>query len=222
MPVTTNYGIPTQDDPNVWNIVTDNAITANAVDLALLKVDTLRVGTGAQRAAFTTATNGINWQDTDSIGMIWKRVGAAWVPAVWGWSGTTAQRDAFSSSAPAGFTWFSTTDNTAYTRVGGSWVVQNPDPAWTTVMTPGPAGSILSQYRKFEGYVEMRGVGTKPAGTPLMFSLPVGYRPFQTFNFFDPATPGASPPITVTAAGDVNHSNTAAAWVSLDSIRFGV
>ena len=222
MAVTSPDNIRTPDSGDQYALVQDLGVLADSTQAAITKRANLYVGTAAQRTAFTTATNGMNWQDTDSITMIWKRVGAAWVPAVWGWSGTTAQRDAFSSSAPAGFTWFSTTDNTAYVRVGGSWVVQNPDPAWTTVMTPGPAGSLLSQYRKFEGYVEMRGVGTKPAGTSLMFSLPVGYRPFQTFNFFDPATPGASPPITITAAGAVNHSNTAAAWVSLDSVRFGV
>lgn len=80
MPITTNYSLPSPDDPNLWNIVTDMAIMMNAVDLALLKVDTLRVGTGAQRAAFTSATTGTHWQDTDGSQAEFVRIGANWKP----------------------------------------------------------------------------------------------------------------------------------------------
>lgn len=78
-------------------------------------------GTAAQRTAFlSTAVNGMLWQDTDSIKMIWRKDGAAWVPAVWRWSGTTAQMNAF-TQAPNGFEWFNTTDNGDYVRLGGVW-----------------------------------------------------------------------------------------------------
>ena len=123
MPVTTNYAIPTQDDPNLWNIVTDNAITANAVDLALLKVDTLRVGTGAQRTAFTAATNGIHWQDTDGQQLEYVRTGGAWLAlGSKFYSGTAAQRVAF-TSAPAGSQWQDTDGKKiTYVRDGSAWI----------------------------------------------------------------------------------------------------
>lgn len=80
-------------------------------------------GTAAQRAAFlSTAVNGMLWQDTDGIKMIWRKDGAAWAPAVWRWSGTTAQMNSFGANAPDGFEWFNTTTNTTHTRLGGSWV----------------------------------------------------------------------------------------------------
>ena len=78
-------------------------------------------GTAAQRTAFlSTAVNGMLWQDTDGIKMIWRKDGAVWVPAVWRWSGTTAQMTAF-TQAPNGFEWFNTTDNSEYVRLGGVW-----------------------------------------------------------------------------------------------------
>lgn len=79
-------------------------------------------GTAVQRAVFlATASSGMLWQDTDGIKMIWRKDATAWVPAVWRWSGTSAQMGSF-TQAPNGFEWFNTTDNCTYVRFGGAWV----------------------------------------------------------------------------------------------------
>ena len=125
---TTARGIWTPSDTDAVDFTTHLATMAGTIDTAITNgLNTIGAGanahkgTAAQRTAFTsTAVNGMLWQDTDSIKMIWRKDGAAWVPAVWRWSGTTAQMNAF--AAPNGFEWFNTTDNSDYVRLGGVWV----------------------------------------------------------------------------------------------------
>lgn len=126
---TTARGIWTPSDTDAVDFTTHLATMAGTIDTAITNgLNTIGAGanafkgTAAQRTAFlSTAVNGMLWQDTDSIKMIWRKDGAAWVPAVWRWSGTTAQMNAF-TQAPNGFEWFNTTDNRDYVRLGGSWV----------------------------------------------------------------------------------------------------
>lgn len=200
MPVTTNYGIPTQDDPNLWNIVTDNAITANAVDLALLKVDTLRVGTGAQRAAFSTAPNGLHWQDTDGQQLEYVRTGGVWLAlGSKAYSGTAAQRTAF-TTAPPGSLW-TDTDGTKqlYSRDGAAWVLVQPiestgtpvlGSGWTGVVSPGLWDGL--KVTKWGRMVTVSGAVQKGtfAALETAATLPVGFRPATTF----PATSYTSAP----------------------------
>lgn len=115
-----NLRTPNPGDP--YNLVPDLATLAQDVQNALNnKQSNVFKGTAAQRVAFlSTAAVGMLWQDTDGIGMLWKKVGVAWVPAVWRWSGTTAQMNAF-TQAPNGFGWFNTTDNLDYVRLAGVW-----------------------------------------------------------------------------------------------------
>ena len=115
-----NLRTPNPGDP--YNLVADLATLASDTQVALnKKVSNLLTGTAAQRVAATgTATAGMLWQDTDGTKMIWRKDGAAWVPAVWRWSGTSSQRTGF-TQAPDGFEWFNTTDNSEYVRLGGVW-----------------------------------------------------------------------------------------------------
>lgn len=127
---TTARGIWTPSDTDAVDFTTHLATMAGTIDTAITNgLNTIGAGanafkgTAAQRTAFlSTAVNGMLWQDTDSIKMIWRKDGAAWVPAVWRWSGTTAQMNAF-TQAPNGFEWFNTTDNSDYVRLGGAWVI---------------------------------------------------------------------------------------------------
>lgn len=123
---TTAKGIWTPDNTDDYDLVVDWAANANSVDAAISTYGNALKGTAAQRTAFTTtATNGMLWQDTDGIRMIWRKDGAVWVPAVWQWSGTTAQMNAF--TAPTnGFRWQNTSDNLTYVRQGSSWVLPYP------------------------------------------------------------------------------------------------
>ena len=222
---TTARGIWTPSDTDAVDFTTHLATMAGTIDTAITNgLNTVGAGanaykgTAAQRTAFTsTAVNGMLWQDTDSIKMIWRKDGAAWVPAVWRWSGTTAQMNAF--AAPNGFEWFNTTDNSDYARIGGVWVGE-----WVTAMPAGPDAAPRAQYRKTGSYVEMRGMGTKASGTYGLFTLPSGFRPGSTLNFHDAATPGGSSQsnIQIFASGAVNHSDVNSAWVSLDLVRFWV
>ena len=125
---TTARGIWTPSDTDAVDFTTHLATMAGTIDTALTNLQNAvgaganaYRGTAAQRAAFlATAVVGQLWQDTDSITMLWKKVGAAWVPAVWRWQGTTAQMNAF-TVAPNGFSWFNTTDNSEYVRLAGVW-----------------------------------------------------------------------------------------------------
>ncbi len=125
---TTARGIWTPSDTDAVDFTTHLATMAGTIDTAITNgLNTIGAGanafkgTAAQRTAFlSTAVNGMLWQDTDSIKMIWRKDGAAWVPAVWRWSGTTSQMNAF-TQAPNGFEWFNTTDNSDYVRLGGVW-----------------------------------------------------------------------------------------------------
>ena len=120
MATTSPDNLRTPNPGDSYNLVPDLATLANDVQAALL-TRSARFGTAAQRADFlSTAPVGFLWQDTDGIGMLWKKSGAAWVPAVWRWSGTTAQMNAF-TQAPNGFEWFNTSDSANYTRFSGVW-----------------------------------------------------------------------------------------------------
>ena len=119
-----NLRTPNPGDP--YNLVADLATFANDVQVALnKKVSNLLKGTGAERTAATgTSTNGMLWQDTDGIKMLWRKDGAAWVPAVWRWSGTSTQMNGF-TQAPEGFEWFNTSDSSNYLRISGAWSVSS-------------------------------------------------------------------------------------------------
>lgn len=128
MPLTSNWNIWTPDDADNYDFIVDSAATAQTVDDALTDVASRAnafKGTVAERTAFTsTAVDGMLWQDTDGIKMIWRKESAAWVPAVWRWSGTTPQMNSF--AAPDGFEWHNSTDGVTYTRLSSAWSANTP------------------------------------------------------------------------------------------------
>jgi hypothetical protein len=121
---TTARGIWTPSDTDAVDFTTHLATMAGTIDTALANGANVYRGTAAQRVSFLgSASAGMLWQDTDSIKMIWRKDGAAWVPAVWRWQGTTAQMNSFAASAPAGFEWHNSTDSNSYVMLGGIWLL---------------------------------------------------------------------------------------------------
>lgn len=122
MATTTPDNILTPDAGDQYALVQDLGLMADSVQDALTRRGNALKGTAAQRvSALNSSDPGVLWQDTDGIGMIWKRGASAWVPAVPSWFGTTTQMNAF-TQAPAGFGWFNTSVGRQYNRVSGSWV----------------------------------------------------------------------------------------------------
>lgn len=136
----TQLGIKAPDLPDPFNPVGDMNTLASTADTAIRQAASR--GTAAQRAAFTAAApNGTLWQDTDGVKMIWRKDGASWVPAVWRWSGTTAQMNAF-TQAPTGFKWFNSSESREYVRLAGAWSFDS-GPSGTVTFNSG-AGSQIS------------------------------------------------------------------------------
>lgn len=117
----TPRGIVAPNLPDPYNLVGDLNTLAQTADAAIGDVANAHRGASSQRTAFTTtATNGMLWQDTDGIKMLWRKDGTAWVPAVWRWAGTTAQMNGF-TQAPNGFEWFNSSTSSRHVRMGGAW-----------------------------------------------------------------------------------------------------
>ncbi len=172
-----NLRTPNPGDP--YNLVADLATLASDTQVALNKrVSNLLTGTAAQRVAATgTATAGMLWQDTDGIKMIWRKDGASWVPAVWRWSGTTAQMNAF--AAPNGFVWVDTSNNGAYLRTGGSWVLTNMGRRvpLSTVMTPASGRSVSGYAIVTPGSLKLVVDVTGSVDNTSLGTLVSGYQP---------------------------------------------
>ena len=84
-------------------------------------------GTVSERNAFeSSAPEGSLWVDTDGIKMIWRKGVSVFEPAVWRWSGTATQMNAF-TLAPDGFAWFNTSNSREYVRLGGAWKLSYVD-----------------------------------------------------------------------------------------------
>lgn len=206
MPLTSNWNIWTPDDADNYDFIVDSAATAQTVDDALsdvaLSANAFK-GTVAERTAFTsTAVDGMLWQDTDDIKMIWRKDGAAWVPAVWRWSGTTAQMNSFGANAPDGFEWFSTTDNVEYIRLGGAWFggVGN-----ITTLGTGVAVTYLDLRRIAPKFAQLTLNVNRPTGgfgnTSHVLTLPSGFLPVGTWADLVTTTETAAPTATLRLDG---------------------
>lgn len=114
-----NLPAPSLTDP--YAVTQDFLNLADATQAALNRRGNAYRGTSTERTAFTSASIGTLWKDTDGIKMLWQRESSSWVPAVWRWGGTTAQRTAF-TQAPAGFEWYDTTLNATFLRSGTTWI----------------------------------------------------------------------------------------------------
>ena len=122
MAVTSPDNIRTPDSGDQYALVQDLGVLADSTQAAITKRGNLYVGTAAQRTAFTTAVNGVNWQDTDGTAARYVRVAGAWVmQGDKAYSGPSAQRTAF-TTAPAGVTWQDTDGGkNSYVRDGSVW-----------------------------------------------------------------------------------------------------
>lgn len=172
---------------------------AGTIDNALDLYGNALRGTASQRAAFlSTAVDGMLWQDTDGIRMIWRKDGALWVPAVWRWRGTTAQMNSFGANAPDGFEWFNTTDNSEYVRLGGVWVggkipisLASGVTATVNQLTKHPdktATLILRATRAGSNFSVNPAIGTLPPG----YYPPVPWAPITSTALSTATTPAIS------------------------------
>ena len=127
MPVTPK-GIVSPNAADPYDLTVDLAAMAASIDDAIETGGILRKGTATERGDLEGVENGTIWQDTDGIKMLWRydsTVSGGWTPAITRWRGTTAQRTAFLSNAPAGFQWYDTSLNRAYVKRGTAWVVES-------------------------------------------------------------------------------------------------
>lgn len=143
MATTTPDNIWTPDAGDQYALTQDLGANADSVQAALIRRGNAYKGSTAQRTAFSSAEDGVLWQDTDGIKMVWRRDGVNWVPAVWRWTGSLSQMNAF-TAAPVGFHWYNTTDNMDYVRRGGAWVLVNPPAPITTGTVLAPTGTLPS------------------------------------------------------------------------------
>lgn len=146
MAVTSPDNIRTPDSGDQYALVQDLGVLADTTQAAITKRGNLFVGTAAQRTAFTTATNGMNWQDTDGTAARYVRVAGVWVmQGDKAYSGTAAQRTAF-TTAPNGSLWTDTDGlKLVYKRDGATWVITgSPLLAEISSSTDYPSTSVVN------------------------------------------------------------------------------
>lgn len=65
-----------------YNLIADWATSMQSVQAALVQRANMYVGTSTQRTAFTSAPEGVHWQDTNGTKQEWVRQSNAWVATV--------------------------------------------------------------------------------------------------------------------------------------------
>ena len=171
MAVTSPDNIRTPDSGDQYALVQDLGVLADTTQAAITKRGNLFVGTAAQRTAFTAATNGIHWQDTDGTAARYVRVAGAWVmQGDRAYAGTAAQRTAF-TTAPNGSLW-SDTDGTKllYKRDGAAWVSVAPTNVIGRV-------SSTTAYTSATTILTLSASGLTPASTVLVQVSPIPLYP---------------------------------------------
>lgn len=141
MATTTPDNIWTPDAGDQYALTQDLGANADSVQAALIRRGNAYKGSTAQRTAFSSAEDGVLWQDTDGIKMVWRRDGVNWVPAVWRWTGSLPQMNAF-TAAPVGFHWYNTTDNKDYVKRASSWELVSPPSPITSGTVTVPTGTL--------------------------------------------------------------------------------
>ena len=178
MAVTSPDNIRTPDSGDQYALVQDLGVLADTTQAAISKRGNLYIGTAAQRTAFTTAVNGVNWQDTDGTAARYVRVAGAWVmQGDRAYAGTAAQRTAF-TTAPNGSTWQDTdAPFKSYWRKGSTWEPEITEGA----ITPEAGSTITIQAltRDKAGYVTglARIQRTSWVSAAVVATVPVGFRP---------------------------------------------
>ena len=78
MSTTTPDNLFSPNPSDNYNLIADWATSMQSVQAALAKRGNLYIGTSAQRVAFTTAPDGVHWQDTDGAKLEYIRTSGAW------------------------------------------------------------------------------------------------------------------------------------------------
>lgn len=65
-----------------YNLIANWATSMQSVQAALVKRGNMYVGTSTQRTAFTTAPEGVHWQDTNGGKLEYVMQGGSWTPSV--------------------------------------------------------------------------------------------------------------------------------------------
>ena len=78
MALTTPDAIRSPNDGDQYALVQDLGVLADSTQVAITRRANMYVGTSAQRVAFTTAADGVHWQDTNGGRYEWIRTGGAW------------------------------------------------------------------------------------------------------------------------------------------------
>lgn len=168
-----------------YNLIADWATSMQSVQAALVKRGNMYVGTSAQRTAFSTAPEGVHWQDTNGSKLEYVRKSGTWELAVSRWSGPQSQRDTM-SSVPEGFEWYDTTSKVTTIRRDNTWHGNWVTPAFQNGFV---AGNNLA-YRLNSDAIEFRGSITRPGGSianTVAFTLPVNLRPTAIFRGYVPS-----------------------------------
>lgn len=153
MATTSPDNLRTPDPGDPYNLISDLATLAGDVQNALIDRGNVFKGTSSERATFTsTAVEGMLWQDTDGMEMIWKKAVADWTPAVWRWSGTVTQMNSFGASAPEGFEWFNTTTGRSHIRLSGVWVGNSPISGSAILSSPSSGANVSTNVSFPAGY----------------------------------------------------------------------
>ena len=105
MALTTPDAIRSPNDGDQYALVQDLGVLADSTQTALVRRANMYIGTAAQRTAFTTAPEGVHWQDTNGTRLIYVRQSGAWVSLLGNSAGTV-------TNAVTADTGFSITDST--------------------------------------------------------------------------------------------------------------
>ena len=105
MALTSPDAIRSPNDNDQYALVQDLGVLADSTQTALVRRANMYIGTTAQRTAFTTAPEGVHWQDTNGTRLIYVRQSGAWVSLLGNSAGTV-------TNAVTADTGFSITDST--------------------------------------------------------------------------------------------------------------
>ena len=78
MALTTPDAIRSPNDGDQYALVQDLGVLADSTQVALVRRANMYLGTSTQRTSFTTAADGVHWQDTNGTRRSYIRTGGAW------------------------------------------------------------------------------------------------------------------------------------------------
>ena len=224
MAVTSPDNIRTPDSGDQYALVQDLGVLADTTQAAITKRGNMYVGTASQRIAFTTASNGVHWQDTDGTGAEYVRQAGSWLMlGSKSYSGTSAQRVAF-TTAPNGSIWVDTDgDKSVYRGDGSSWVLLSVDVPLnaTTVFSAGVGSTITADSKIFRrgntlwGQLAVSRTSDFTSGLVVATANP-GYRPPSTVDLVGLLSGGG---VSTTGLSTYNAAGVVTNWAAASGNR---